>query len=132
MKTYAIATALVEYEKTYLIAKRSLKKQFSPSQWEFISGFVEEKESAEETILRELEEETNLKGEVIKSAKPFVIIDEEARWIVIPYLIKVNSDKVTINSSDHIEYIWATRTELNSYSDIKDFISKFKEVNLLS
>jgi len=132
MKTYTIATALVEYKGKYLIAKRSLKKKFSPGQWEFISGFVEEKESAEETILRELREETTINGKIVKSAEPFSIIDEKARWIIIPYLIKVNSDKVTINYSDHSKYIWATRTELNRYSDLHELINKFKEVNLIS
>lgn len=54
MKTFVIAQAIVKYKGKYLIGKRSKGKEFSPNIYEFISGFIEEKESAEDAILREV------------------------------------------------------------------------------
>ncbi len=131
MKTYVITTALVIYNNKYLIAKRSLNKQFSPNKWEFISGFIEEKESAEETILKELEEETSLKGQIIKSANPYITEDNEARWIILPYLIEANSANVKRNEQDHSEMKWATKEELDNYQDLQNDLIKLKQIKFL-
>src|SRR3989338_10616518 len=118
MDTQVITTALVERNGRYLIAKRASTKKFSPNQWEFISGFIEEKESAEITIVRELYEETKLKGKIIKKADPFSFVDEEARWVVIPFLIKTENDKLAINKEDHSESKWIDISELEKYGDL--------------
>lgn len=131
MKTYIIAAALVIYNNKYLIAKRSPNKKFSPDKWEFISGFIEEKESAEETILRELEEETSLKGKIIKSAAPYITEDNESRWIILPYLIETNSANFKRNEIDHSEIKWVTIEELNDYQDLQDDLIKLKQIKFL-
>src|SRR3989338_11472965 len=127
MKTFVMVVILVQYLDKYLIAKRSSTKEFSPNEWEFISGFSEEKEPAEETILRELREETSLQGEIVKSAKPFTIIDEETRWIILPYLINVNTNKFTINPSDHSEIKWINSKKFSNYPDLSQCMKGFKE-----
>ena len=100
MKTFAITSGIIKYNDKYLIGKRSKSKKFAPNKWEFISGFIDTSESAEEIILREIYEETKLKGDIIKSAEPYIVEDEEARWIIIPYLIEANTDKFVINKMD--------------------------------
>jgi len=121
MDTYAIATALVKFEENYLILKRASTKRFAPNKWEFLSGFVEEKESAENTVLRELEEETKLNGKIIKTAESFTFIDDEARWVVIPFLIEVKNKKIIINNNDHSEAKWINIEELNNFPDLLPF-----------
>jgi len=131
MKTYTIATALIKFQDKYLIAKRSQNKEFSPNKWEFISGFIEEKESAEETILRELQEETSLKGKIIKSENPYITEDNEIRWIILPYLIEPSSANFKIKESDHSEMKWVTIEELNNYQDLQEDIIKLKQIKFL-
>ena len=127
METYVVATALVRFKENYLILKRAPTKRFAPNKWEFLSGFVEEKESAENTILRELEEETKLNGKIIKTTKPFTFVDDEARWVVIPFLIEVKSNKIILNNNDHLESKWVNLEELNDFSDLLPF-SKLLEM----
>lgn len=129
MDTYVITTALVEFNGKFLIAKRASTKKFSPNHWEFISGFIEEKESAEETIVRELDEETKFKGKIIKKADPFFFVDEEARWVVIPFLIKVENGKEVINKKDHSEAKWIHIEEVETYKDLMPF-SKMRQLLL--
>ena len=129
MDTYVITTALVEFNGKYLIAKRASTKKFSPSQWEFISGFKEEKEPAENTIVRELHEEVKLKGKIIRKANPFSFVDKEACWVVIPFLIKAKNDKAVINKKDHSESKWINIDELEKYKDLIPF-SKMRELLL--
>ena len=120
MPTFVIASAVVKNKDHFLIGKRARGKKFAPGKWEFISGFPEERESLEDTILRELKEETGLKGKLIRSADPYVISDKEGRWIIIPFLIEVSSDKVFLNTKDHDELRWVSREELEAYKDISD------------
>lgn len=132
MNTYIIATTLVRHNNKFLIAKRAQHKEFAPNKWEFISGFIEEKEPAEETIIRELQEETALVGTIIKSGKPYVIKDKEARWIIIPFLIETTNANFIINKQDHAELKWITNDELGNCSDLSLDIKELKKQGLLT
>ncbi len=104
METRVIITAMIKYKNKYLIAKRSSEKKFAPNQWEFISGFVDTNETSETIILRELKEELNIQGKIMKYGNPYVIKDKDGRWIILPYLIKVNDEKFRINKKDRLIY----------------------------
>lgn len=120
MKTYVITIAVIKHKDKYLIGKRASTKKFAPNKWEFISGFVDTKETAEEIILRELMEETSLNGKILRSGDPFVFEDDEGRWINIPFLIETNSDKFIINKKDHSEIKWVSLKELEQYPDLAE------------
>lgn len=122
--------ALVKYKNKYLIGKRSSEKKFAPDTWEFISGFVEEKETAEDNILKELKEEVNLTGRIIKSPDVYSGKVKEQRWIVIPFLIEADSDKLTLNKEDHSDLKWVSQEELVNYSELKDDVHHFKQAGL--
>ncbi|PIN94002.1 hypothetical protein COU54_00820 [Candidatus Pacearchaeota archaeon CG10_big_fil_rev_8_21_14_0_10_31_24] len=126
MNTYVIAAALIKNKEKYLIAKRDSQKEFNPNEWEFISGFIEEKETVEKTILRELIEETNLKGQIIDSGESTSILDKDTRWIIIPYLIETNNEKFEINPSDHSEMLWVKAKSLKNYKGLISFIKIFE------
>jgi mutator protein MutT len=122
MKTYTITTAVIRNNGEYLIAKRAATKKFAPNQWEFISGFIDDGETAEETILREVKEELNVEGKIISSSSPFDIIDDEGKWIIIPFLVEVDTRDVKINPEDHSEIKWVVADELEKYSDLIPFL----------
>ena len=56
---YDVAVSVIEYKNKILITKR-LNKNFLPGLWEFPGGKIEKNETAIETIVREVKEETNL------------------------------------------------------------------------
>jgi 8-oxo-dGTP pyrophosphatase MutT (NUDIX family) len=132
-KTYTIASALVRYDNRYLIGKRAATKQFAPNRWEFISGFLDVPDrSAEEVILKELQEEVGLVGTVVGAADPYLVEDAEARWIVIPFLIEAVSETVTLNPTDHSELRWVSKADLDSYAEIAEDVAALKKTGLLS
>lgn len=120
MKTHVIVSAIIKNEGKYLIGKRSNSKQFSPNEWEFISGFIDTPESAEETMLREIQEELNTEGIISKAGETYTVTDKETRWIVIPFNVKLKNTKVNANPSDHSELKWVKKEELASIKELKN------------
>ena len=56
---YDVAVSVIEHKNKILITKR-LNKNFLPGLWEFPGGKIEKNETAIQTIIREVKEETNL------------------------------------------------------------------------
>ena len=83
-KTYCVASAIIKNGDKYFIAKRADSKKFAPGHWEFISGFIEDHEAAEDIILKELREEINTEGTIEKALDIYQFGDEDGRWIVVP------------------------------------------------
>ncbi|HZX45556.1 MAG TPA: NUDIX hydrolase [Candidatus Nanoarchaeia archaeon] len=93
MKTFFVVTGIVQYENRYLLLKRSPDDYNYPNKWSFCSGFVKELEAGEETVLREIKEETGLSAEIIKTGKVMEIIDSGKRWVVACYLCNAKEKK---------------------------------------
>ena len=71
MKTFFGIHAVAINEKgEYLLLQRANHRK-RPGEWNVVTGHVQDRESAEEAALRELKEETNLEGEILKTAEPF-------------------------------------------------------------
>jgi len=97
--------AIVYHEEEYLLLKYGL------GHWEFVKGHKEENESDEQTILRELEEETSITdATIIKGYKEnynyyFTFKGQRIHKFVRCYLIKSKTKDVKI-SYEHEDYIW--------------------------
>jgi 8-oxo-dGTP pyrophosphatase MutT (NUDIX family) len=126
MKTYVIVNAVVQYKNKYLIGKRAPTKRFAPNVWEFITGFIGDKESAEDCILRELEEETRLKGKIIKSGLPYYAKDMGDFWVIIPFMIEADDNRAVISLKNHSELKWVSKEGLLEYPDLSNDIKEMK------
>lgn len=115
-----------------LLLKRNVQRRTSPNKWQTPSGFINEGESAEEAILREVKEETSLDGTIKKNGSSFEVIDEWARWIIVPFLISVKSDKVVIDTKEHSEFRWVKVDEVSSFECVKGTDEDLKAVGLKS
>ncbi|MDQ3969615.1 MAG: NUDIX hydrolase, partial [Thermoproteota archaeon] len=115
-----------------LLLKRNAQRRTSPNKWQTPSGFINEGESAEEAILREVKEETALEGTIKKSGSVFEVVDEWARWIIVPFLILVKSDKVVIDTREHSEFRWVKVNEVSSFECVKGIDEDLKAVGLKS
>ena len=97
--------AVVYYQKQYLLLKYGL------GHWEFVKGHIEQGETEEKTIMRELEEETAItdasiiKGFTDKYNYFFTSGDKKIHKFVTCYLIKSNTQEVKL-SYEHIGYKW--------------------------
>ncbi len=113
-----------------LLLKRNAQRRTSPNKWQAPSGFIKEGESAEEAIIREVKEETSLEGAIAKSGKAFEVVDEWARWIIIPFLISVKSHRVSIDTQEHSEFQWVKLDELQRFECVKGMDEDLKAVGL--
>ncbi len=97
--------AIVYNENEYLLLKYGL------GHWEFVKGHKEENESDEQTIFRELEEETSIIDAIIvngfkeKYDYYFTFKGQRIHKCINCYLIKSNSKYVKI-SYEHEDYVW--------------------------
>lgn len=97
--------AIVYFNNEYLLLKYGL------GHWEFVKGHKEKNETDEETIIRELMEETGITdAEIVKGFKAqydynFVFDKQKIHKQVFCYLIKSKSKDVTL-SYEHVAYKW--------------------------
>ena len=108
MKTERSAGAIVfrkDKEPVYLLL------QYQAKHWDFPKGNIEKGETDQETVKREIEEETGIKDiEIIKDFKEkiqyyFKFEGELINKTVIFYLAKTKTEKVKL-SFEHIGSIW--------------------------
>lgn len=129
-KTYVIASAIIKHGNKFLIGRRLDSKTFAPGKWEFISGFIEEKVTAEEVIAKELKEELGIEGRIIRSGEPFSFAEEGLRWIVIPFLIE-SELKNNFYSNDHSQLLLVNKGELKGYNDLRPYIENQTVIELI-
>ncbi|MFB6100407.1 MAG: NUDIX domain-containing protein [Candidatus Nanohalobium sp.] len=117
-----VAAAVVynpEIQK-FLLVKRAGERERFPGHWEFPSGFLEDGEDPEDAALRELDEETGLKGEVVRKGESFPIQIPHVH--VHPVLVRVDGEDVKL-SREHSEYRWVERSDL----DVLKTVPKLKQ-----
>jgi 8-oxo-dGTP diphosphatase len=131
MATYVAAIGVIRRDDNrILLLRRNSRRRTSPNKWQTPSGFLKEGESAEEAVLREVQEETLLDGTITKTGKSFEINDEWARWIIIPFLIAVKSDKVAIDTNEHSEFRWIMVNEISNFECVKGIEEDLRAVGL--
>lgn len=131
LKTYACVIGVVEYGGKILLLKRTSDRHTSPNKWQPPSGYIGEKESAEDGVLREVKEETGLDGQIEKAGKFFEVTDKWGRWMIMPFLVSVESDKVIIDPREHSEMIWISPREIDKYDLVKGVNQDLQAVGLI-
>jgi 8-oxo-dGTP diphosphatase len=132
MATYVAVIGVVKLndDDRILLLKRNARRRTSPNKWQAPSGFMNEGESAEEAVLREVKEETSLDGTILKGGRAFEVVDEWARWVIVPFLISVKSDRVAIDTKEHSEFRWIKVDDVSSFECVKGIEKDLKAVGL--
>ena len=131
MATYVAVIGIVKLDDDrILLLKRNARRRTSPNKWQTPSGFMNEGESAEEAVLREVKEETSLDGTIMKSGSAFEVVDKWARWVIVPFLISAKSDKVVIDTSEHSEFRWVNVDEVSSFECVEGINEDLRAVGL--
>jgi 8-oxo-dGTP pyrophosphatase MutT (NUDIX family) len=122
--------ALIQYKDKYLILQRADNRS-NPGYWNCVTGHVKEKETVEETAIREVKEETNLYGEIIKTGGPFIHYNKDKRWVIFVYLIKVKDiSNLKIDTNELQDYKWINKND-EMVSKYKGFEDTFKILGIL-
>lgn len=82
-----VVAAIIEYDGKVLLARNALW----PEGWfALVTGFLEQKETPEEAVLREVEEEVGLKGELKSFVGHYAF--KEQNQLLIMYHVKASGD----------------------------------------
>lgn len=118
----------------FLLLKRAEDRDVNPGKWDFPSGRIRKNNSADSisegddeerggedeeprnAALRELEEETGLRGTLLRSGEPFTVETEDGIFKVHPFLVKVEGEPEL--SREHQEFKWINQDELEDFDTV--------------
>jgi len=132
----------------FLLLKRS-KEEIYPDLWQMVTGSVKQDETAWETAIREIKEETNLtpsKLWVVPNINSFYMPEDDTIHFVPVFVAEVTCSQEVKISSEHVEYKWTDREEactllawegqrksaeiIHKYFTKIDFNYKFEQIKL--
>lgn len=113
----------------FLVMKRAEKMSVNSGKWDFPSGKIRDGEDARTAALRELEEETGLKGQILKSGDSFVQETPDGSFRVHPFLVLVEESEVEMNS-EHTEYRWTRLCDLEELDTVPGLEKDMEKVGV--
>lgn len=118
-KPNEVATAVPYHpeKQKFLLLKRNFETDIHPGKWNFPSGKIENGEEPVDAALRELQEETGLKGEMIRSGEPFTVDTEDRRFNVHPFLVLVEGEPEL--NREHLDMQWIEPRELEDFETVE-------------
>ncbi|MBU0628153.1 MAG: NUDIX hydrolase [Nanoarchaeota archaeon] len=131
MKTYFVVTGVVKHNNKFLILKKAPDDYNYPNKWSFCSGFVKEFEAGEETIIREIKEETGLDGKIVKSGGIVEALDDinQKKWVIAVYLCEVQSPDVKL-CHENTDFKWVSLEEMDNYPFVPGLSKDLKTLGL--
>jgi 8-oxo-dGTP diphosphatase len=130
-KLFVATKALVSYKGKILVVRESAKYKDSAhlGGFDVIGGRLEAGEHVEESLLREVKEETGL---AITIGKPFFVneswpVVREEQWQIIRifYACETNTDQVILGG-DHDELLWIDPKEYKEHGLIDNLYPAFE------
>ena len=122
-----LAAAIVVHKGYVLVVRRSDSEKLAPRVWGVPCGKIDKGEIRSHAVLRELQEETGLSGEILRSAGDRIFQSKwRGSWISNlqwNYLIQPNVDPAYMDSADmprvrlpkeDQEYMWVPADEIDS------------------
>ncbi|MEU2582309.1 NUDIX hydrolase [Streptomyces avermitilis] len=117
------AAVVMDEEGRVLLVRRSERERFLPRVWGVPCGKLEPEESSRDGALRELKEETGLRGEVVRKVGESSFVSDyrghEIKNWQDNFLVRPLSMDITLPAPDQA-YAWLTPSELSSV-DIDEY-----------
>ncbi len=116
MKTFYVGIkAVIIKDDKVLILHTNVNKE-RPDMWEVPGGRIDDEESIEQALLRELKEELpNIKAivmeEIVDAYRLNKDIDGDKSLVLVFYKVSADFDGNPKISDEHVEYEWATEKE---------------------
>ncbi|HOY49945.1 MAG TPA: 8-oxo-dGTP diphosphatase MutT [Flavobacteriales bacterium] len=105
-----VTCAILIEEHRILAVRRSMSMN-RPGKWEFPGGKIESGETAEQCLIRELQEELAIRVEVIQPLTPTQFNYPDISIQLLPFFVKRVSGEIQL--CEHDTFKWVSQTELN-------------------
>ena len=112
MDTIKVTCALIHKDDKILIVQRGREMKF-PFKWEFPGGKIEQNETAEDCILREIFEELNINIRIKKKLDSNIHNYPNFSIELIPFVADYIDG--TINLSEHSKYLFIDKSDLPNF-----------------
>lgn len=106
MKTIDVTAAIIERDGKFLIAKRKKGKHLE-NKWEFPGGKIEQQETPEECLARELKEEFGIIAEIADFITESLFDYGDRKIRLLGYRAKYISGEFKLNVHDDIKWVSA-------------------------
>jgi len=121
-----VVSAVLRNRGRILIVRRSEAVGSLRGRWSAISGYLEGRENPKARALREVREETGLRGAKFRTVGRSVLARDKARvYVVHPFLFDVSTRRVRLDW-ENVEYRWVRPQELDRFNTVprlKDVIN---------
>lgn len=118
----ASACVVLNKNKEILLVKRSSVTTWEPNKFAFVGGKVDENETPDEAVIREVFEETSI---LLKTMK-FAFSKHDGSFDVFFYVGISDNNDVKL-SNEHTEYVWAKPEDLSSYDLVPSLIDDLQK-----
>lgn len=132
IKKENIACLILNNENKFLLIQRNPKDDSCPGFWELPSGGIDEGENMEESVVREVMEETGIDiskmdiKQVDTESYTFTKENGDIKDVTeTTYIVLLNNTPKVVLSDEHIDYKWITLSQLDEiFKDKEDLIYK--------
>jgi len=105
--------AIIEKDGKVLITQRAFTRNHAPGAWETLTGRLEQGESFEDALIREVKEEVGLE---VTPVKPFYTFHffrgpQKEEHVGVSYWCRYKSGTIKLEPKEQIAYKWATVDE---------------------
>ena len=111
--TITVIGAIIQEGSKYLIGRRGPNEK-SPGLWEFPGGKIEDGESHQECLKRELKEELNINAEIGELYSEYVYKYPHISYQLYFYGVNNYTGEFKYNAHDRLE--WATPDQFDQYN----------------
>jgi predicted aconitase with swiveling domain/ADP-ribose pyrophosphatase YjhB (NUDIX family) len=113
-----VVTSILKDRSKILLLQRSDRVGSYKGQWAGVSGFVEQGETDDEAVRREMEEEIGSnKLRLLKHAKPLRFRDGEVVWCVHPFLFGVRDPDIRTDW-EHKRFEWVAPEDVAKFQTV--------------
>ena len=104
-----VTCAIIQFNNKTLVVQRSESMKL-PLKWEFPGGKIEENETEEHSIKREIKEELNIEIELISRLTPVTFKYPNFEINLIPFIATYLKGEIVL--FEHKQYKWLLKDEL--------------------
>lgn len=114
----SVVTAIVRHRGRILLVRRGPAVGTFPGRWSAISGHLEGRENPRSRAVREIREETGLRGSRFRAAGPTVLVRDDATiYAVHPFLFDAPTRRVRLDW-ENVEHRWVQPNELVAFETV--------------